>query len=237
MSELLVLPFYVVADVSYSMTQAPQNAGPDGRTPLDALNTLVPALKDAIDENPILGDKVRFSLIDFSDDATTQIPLCDLSKIQTADIPALVARGGTSFVAAFTALRRQIDSDTRQLKADGNKVHRPAVFFLTDGEPTDQDSDWQRAFADLTDPSFKARPNMIPFGVGEAKKAVLDQIVHPVGRMRSFVAKDGVDAASAIRSMAELLIGSIIASANSVTDEGDSGGFVPPDVDEDPDWL
>ena len=28
------------------------------------------AVKDALDENPILADKVRFSLIDFSDDAS-----------------------------------------------------------------------------------------------------------------------------------------------------------------------
>lgn len=235
MSELLVLPFYVVVDVSYSMTQVPP--GGDGVAPLATLNTVVPALKDALDQNPILGDKVRFSLIDFSDDAQTQIPLCDLMNVDNSDIPTLAARAGTSYAAAFTTLRQRIDADTRQLKADGNKVHRPAVFFLTDGEPTDQDGAWQRAFAELTDPSFTARPNVIPFGVGLATKALLDQLVHPAGRMRSFVAREGADPADAIRSMAELLIGSIIASANSVTTGGDSGSFVPPDADEDSAWL
>jgi uncharacterized protein YegL len=233
MTELLVLPFYVVADVSFSMT-LPR---PGGDAPLASANQIVPAVKDALDADPILGDKVRFSLIDFSDDARTQIPLCDLMKVGTEDIPLLEARGGTSFAAAFTALRQQIDADIRQLKADGNKVHRPAVFFLTDGEPTDADGVWQRAFADLTDPSFKSRPNVVPFGVGEAQKNVLDQLVHPVGRMRSFVAREDADPAQAIRSMAEMLIGSIIASASSITAEGDSGGFVPPDDDEDDAWL
>jgi uncharacterized protein YegL len=235
-SDLLVLPFYVVADVSYSMTQNGAGGTP-GATPLQTLNTFVPALKDALDVNPILGDKVRFSLVDFSDDARTQVPLCDLMKVANHDLPELVARGGTSFAAVFTALRQQIESDTRQLKADGNKVHRPTVFFLTDGVPTDPDGEWQRAFGELTDPSFKARPNVIPFGVGDATKALLDQIVHPSGRMRSFVSRDGIDAAQAVRSMAELLIGSIIASANSITAAGDSGGFVPPDADEDSAWL
>lgn len=237
MSDQLVLPFYVVADVSYSMTQ--QTPTPDGPStpPIDTLNTVVLAIKDALDENPILGDKVCFSLIDFSDDARTQIPLCDLMKVSPDDIPVLQCRGGTSFAAAFTALRQQLDSDTRLMKGDGKKVHRPAVFFLTDGEPTDEDGKWQQAFAELTDPSFRARPNVIPFGVGQAKKELLDQLVYPVGRMRSFVTRDGADPADAIRSMAEMLIGSIIASANSISVGGESGAFVPPDTDENDVWL
>lgn len=234
MSEELVLPFYVLADVSYSMTQT--NTG-DGTSPLDALNTVVHSLKDALDESPILSDKIRFALVDFSDDARTQIPLCDLMKVDVSSIPKLTARGGTSFVAAFNAIRQQIDSDVRQLKADGHKIHRPAVFFLTDGEPTDPEADWQQAFADLTSSAFKARPNVIPFGVGDAKKIVLDQLVYPVGKMRSFVAKDGADPSDAVRSMAEVLIGSVIASANSVSSDGESGGFVLPDDDEEDVWL
>ena len=66
------------------------------------------------------------------------------------------------------------------MKADGHKVHRPAVFFLTDGEPTDDDAAWKQAFSELADPAFQARPNVIPFGVADAQKKVLDQIVHPV---------------------------------------------------------
>lgn len=237
-TEQLVLPFYVLTDVSYSMTQTHQTS-PDGphKTPLEAVNEVVPALKDALDENPILGDKIQFALVDFSDDAQTKIPLCDLLKVDTASIPTLTARGGTSYAAAFRAMRQQIDSDVRQLKADGYKVHRPAVFFLTDGEPSDSEADWLAAFGELTDSSFKARPNIIPFGVGEAKKVVLDKIAYPQGRMRSFIAKDGVDPADAIRSMAELLISSVIASANSMSADGTAGGFVLPDEDEDEVWL
>lgn len=235
MSEQLVLPFYVLADVSYSMTQKP--ATPDGLAPLDTLNTVVPAIKDALDESPILSDKIRFSLMDFSDDARTQIPLCDLLKVPAQSIPKLAGRGGTSFAAAFVAIKKQIDSDFRQLKADNHKVHRPAVFFLTDGEPTDPDGEWQAAFAELTSSSFKARPNIIPFGVGDAKKVLLDQLVYPVGKMRAFLVREGADPASAIRSMAEILIGSIVASANSISEDGESGGFVLPDDDEEGVWL
>lgn len=230
----LILPFYVLADVSYSMTQP----GPDGgQSPLDALNEVVINLKVALEENPILSDKIRFALVDFSDDAQTQIPLCDLLTVDNSQIPTLTARGGTSFAAAFAAIQQQIDSDVRQMKADGNNVHRPVVFFLTDGEPTDPDGHWQQAFADLTSDQFRARPNFIPFGVADAPKAILDQLAFPPNKMRSFKTKEGANAADAIRSMAEILISSVIASANSISADGQSGGFVLPDEDEEGDWL
>lgn len=91
MTELLVLPFYVVADVSYSMTQVHPDAGPGGEPSLASLNRIVPVLKDTLDTDPILSDKVLFSLIDFSDDARTQIPLCDLMKVSSDDVPVLEA--------------------------------------------------------------------------------------------------------------------------------------------------
>jgi uncharacterized protein YegL len=234
MSNELVLPFYVLADVSYSMTQG----GADGVTPLEQLNRMVPTIKDALDENPILGDKVRFSLLDFSDDCRTQIPLCNLMAVPSDSIPTLTARGGTSFAAAFTTARQQIDSDHRQLKADGHQVHRPTVFFLTDGEPTDPDLEWRSAHTDLVDTSFRAHPNIVPFGVGTARKDILDQVSAPAGKWNAFIAAPGTDPAKAIRSMAELLIGSIVASASSISEGGTSGGFVPPDPDDEPDiWI
>jgi uncharacterized protein YegL len=238
MTEMLVLPFYVIVDVSYSMTVLPKSADGTGEVPLAAGNNIVRAVKEALDEAPILADKVRFSLLDFSDDAQVIIPMCDLMRVQPGAIPDLQARGGTSFVAAFNLLKRQIGIDVAQLKADGHKVHRPAVFFLTDGEPTDDDAEWRESFAALTDPTFKERPNFIPFGVAEAKKTILDQLVYPPGKMRSFVAKQGENPARAITVMAEKLVGSVLASANSIHSGGDSGSFVLPAEEEDDDvWL
>ena len=56
--QLLVLAFYIVIDVSYSMKE---------NDAIGAANSLVPAVMDAITENPSLGDLVRVGVIDFSD--------------------------------------------------------------------------------------------------------------------------------------------------------------------------
>lgn len=227
---LLALAFYVVADVSVSMEQ---------NGALQGVNQILPRVIDAIDASPTLGDVVRFGAMDFSDDARVVLRLGDLRDVKT--VPTFSARGGTSYAAAFRLLRQEIDKDLAQLKSDNYRVYRPAIFFITDGEPTDQAQELRSAFEALTDPSFRARPNIIPFGVGQATKEMLEPWVFPKAGdkkpMRSYVARDGIDPATAINQVAEILISSIVASANSVNVGGDTGGFVPPDEEDLDDWI
>ncbi len=205
-----ILPFYLVVDVSYSMTQ-------DGK--IDAANGITRELRNALAEHPVIADKVRFSVIDFSDEAQVLFPLGDLS-MQNDDVQ-FSARGGTSYVAAFQTLRTEIDRDVRQLKADGFDVHRPAVFFISDGDPTDPDGEWQRAFAELTSydkttkTGFPYYPNVIPFGVGAAL-GTLKELIFPRNRSKCYMAKDGANPGDALRQMVEVLVASTMLSGASV---------------------
>ena len=222
----LVLAFYVVVDVSQSM----EHYGA-----MDSANEILPKVADTIDGNPMLADIVRFGAMDFSDDARVVLRLGDLRNVTT--IPKLTARVRTSYAAAFRLLRTEIDRDLVQLRADGFRVYRPTVFMITDGEPNDEEHELKAAYEELTDPDFKARPNILLFGVGKATKEVLDPWVFPKSggkAMRSYVAREGVDPKAAIAKATEALLGSIVASAASVSEEGESGGFVPPDED---DWI
>jgi uncharacterized protein YegL len=229
----ILLPFYLVIDVSYSMSG----------DKLDTANTILPEVCDSLAKNPILNDKVRFGMIDFSDDAREVLPLCDVSTV--AQLPRLTVRGGTSYGAAFKFLRRQLEKDVAQLKADGFKVHRPAVFFLSDGEPTDN---WKDDFEALTeyDPAagkgFKYHPVVVPCGVESADRDVMRELVHPLTKSKLYMMKAGGDAAAAIKAMAEVLISSVLASGQSAM-HGNAGfilpsaGQVPSDLDVEDDWL
>ena len=79
---------------------------------------------------------------DFSDDARVLVHLSDLRDVDK--IPQFSVRGGTSYAAAFRLLRQEIEKDLAQLKADGYKVYPQAVFFITDGGPTDDMADLPR---------------------------------------------------------------------------------------------
>jgi uncharacterized protein YegL len=229
----ILLPFYLVVDVSYSMSG----------DKLKQANDVTPQLADALAKNPILNDKIRFGLIDFSDDARVVLPLSDMSAQNS--LPGLSIRGGTNFGAAFQLLRTQVDADVAQLRADGYKVHRPAVFFLTDGEPGD---DWRADFQALTQydaktgSGFKYYPVIVPFGVGGANRDIMRQLVHPLSKSKLYMMSDGADPAAAIKAMAEILISSVLASGQSVG-EGGSGlvlpdkSQLPADIDVEDDWL
>jgi uncharacterized protein YegL len=219
-----LLPFYLVIDVSWSM---------DGDN-LNAANDIMPSLADVLAQNPILGDKVRFGLVDFSDTAQVLLPLCDLLDPNLV-LPGLAARGGTSYAAAFRTLRKQIEQDVLQLKADSYSVHRPAVFFLSDGAPTDDEAEWQTAFAELTSydrqtgTGFAMYPNVIPFGVANADPHIMRQLIHPASgqkQMRMFLMDKGNNAAEAIKSMAEIMISSVLSSGMGVA--GGNSGIVLP---------
>jgi uncharacterized protein YegL len=223
---LLILTFYIVIDVSYSMNE---------NDSIGQANDLIKLVQDAIATNPVLADLVRISVISFSDEAEVVIPLGDLRNV--SHTPTLTVKGGTSYAAAFRRLREDIEADLGQLRDDGYQVYRPAVFFITDGAPTDESAELQTAFEELTDSGFSARPNIIPFGVGTATKAGLEPWIFPPNRVRSYVRADGADPKKAINSVAEILLGSIIASTSSVSEEGEAGGLVLPDDDELGDWL
>ncbi|GGN82495.1 hypothetical protein GCM10010112_59960 [Actinoplanes lobatus] len=231
---LLVLPFYIVVDVSLSMS-VPQGGD---KSAIQAANEILPTVIDGIEASPTLGDVVRLGAVDFSDDARVVLRLDDVRNVNP--IPQFTVRGATSYAAAFRLLRQEIEKDYAQLRGDNYKAYRPAVFFITDGEPTDDQSDIVAAYNELTDPSFKLRPNLIPFGVGTATKDQLDQWVYPKEGskkpMRSYVMRDGADPAKAITKVAEILLSSVIASAQSVSEQGSGGGFVLDDEDLDSDW-
>jgi uncharacterized protein YegL len=204
----VVLPFYLLCDVSYSMESEIGN-----------LNAALFRIRDGLAQQPILADKVRFGVLDFSDDARTVVPLSDFAAVSLPAAP-LQTRGATSYAAAFRALQATIDADM----AAGDprfRFFRPAVFFLTDGYPNDHD-DWQRAFADLTqyDPATgrgnKRYPLVVPFGFGDADAQLLSTLVHPQNRSNLYMART-IDAAAAIEQMTRAMLVSMLQSGRSAS--------------------
>lgn len=202
-------PFYLVFDVSYSMTDD-----------MPALNQALRDLKNEMLKSPILADIARVSLISFSTDARVVIPMMDLAQdtlIGSGDI--LRVEGATSYAAAFQALKDQIQRDLPVLKAEsGGAVYRPMVFFVTDGHPTDDDHEWRRAFQDLT--TAKPFPNIIPFGFGDANGEILKEITFPKKRGESyyFIARQGLGRAEAMAAIAKIVVQSVVSSTQSAAD-------------------
>lgn len=210
-----VFPFYLCLDVSASMSGAP----------IDSVNRQMPLLRASVGEDPAIAEVIRFGVVTFSDVAHTLLPLCDLSMVEA--VPTVAAQGRTSYAAAFEHLRQVIEDDYFTSRSKGDRWYRPAVIFISDGRPTDEEPRWRASHGRLTDPAWKRHPNILAFGFGDADPSVL-ALVSESKPNRAFIAAEGAEPAKVVPELMKGLIQSIVSSSASVyTGEAQ---LVPPEV-------
>jgi uncharacterized protein YegL len=217
----IIMPFYVVCDVSGSMARD-----------MGELNQNLRELRDLIMANPIVDDLTMLSVITFHTTAQTVLPLAAPSEV---NLPTLTVGGATNYGAAFREFIRAFDEDKKRLKAEGKKVYRPCVFFLSDGAPTDRD--YLTTFRSLItyDPETatgnKAFPYVVTFGFRDAREEVMKQLAYPdfgSTRGRWFLARSN-RVGELLKSMASAIGNTIISSGLSGT-TGGPARIVPPTV-------
>jgi uncharacterized protein YegL len=157
-----LLPVYFVADDSGSMEDV-----------IGEFNAGLTSLLDAMTLDAMGAAKIRFTVLSFSDDVLVHMELADLRHVE--QMPKFKSRNSTCYSVAFNDLRARIDRDVEQLVRDGYQVHRPAVFFLTDGEPNSNDP-WRPALSELKSPVWKRHPNVVAFGIGKADAAIINEV-------------------------------------------------------------
>jgi uncharacterized protein YegL len=197
----MLLPVYVLADESGSM--APY---------MNELNAGLSSLHATLYAEPMTCAKVRLTIMGFSDTVVLRMHLADL-RLESG-LPELQCRSWTSYSAAFSALEQQIRVDVDQLKAQQFGVHRPVVFFLTDGKASDGTAWWpiRDRLADRS--RMPAAPNIIACGIADAEpSAILRAATQPE---YAFVAIAGDDIGAAVARFCTALTKSVIASGRSL---------------------
>jgi len=162
-----VLPIYLCLDVSASM---------EGQK-LNACNAAFSEIHQAIASDPIVNSRVQICLITFSDSAEIVLPLSKMSEVVA--FPHIEAKEGTNYGIAFTCLLETIQDDITKLKFLHEKIQRPLVLFISDGEPTD--FGWQSSHAAVTDKKWSFSPNIITFGISGSSAETLQIIASNVG--------------------------------------------------------
>ncbi|WKX69537.1 VWA domain-containing protein [Streptomyces sp. XD-27] len=197
----ILLPAYVLADESGSM-------GPYREALSDGLVSLCEGLR----AEPMIAAKLRLSVLGFSDDVQVRLAVSDM-RTETS-LPQVTIRGLTNYGAVFDDLLDRIPVDVQGLRGEGYKVHRPVVFFLSDGQPTDGDG-WRLSHATLID---KARtpvaPNIIACGIGDAEARTMVEVA--TRPEFAFIAKAGTDIGRAISEFFHALTTSLVASGHAL---------------------
>jgi uncharacterized protein YegL len=200
----LVMPFYLICDVSYSMAgdMADLNAG-------------LKRLHKAIVAQPVVDDVAQICIMSFSDQAKVLMPLAQMSE---AAVPTLSVEGGTEYGAAFRELAKTIERDRAALKAEGYKIYRPCAFFLTDGAPNDRS--WHQTFTSTltydrhTGQGMKSHPIFVPFGFRDAPESVMKQLAYPPEKAKWYLARKH-DVEEALTGMLDVIMKTVVTSART----------------------
>ncbi|MFD0202452.1 MULTISPECIES: vWA domain-containing protein [Saccharothrix] len=175
-----VLPCYVVCDVSLSMSDH-----------LPEVDAGLREFRGAVHADPSATARTRVCVVGFAAAATVLQPLRPAAEL--TDLAVARPGTGTNFGPVFALLRETIAHDVRTLKARDVRVHRPVVFFASDGRPTDP-ATWPAAFAALADPAWPFRPTVVAFGLGAVDRDTLDRI----GTYRVYLGQDGIRLGTAL---------------------------------------
>jgi uncharacterized protein YegL len=203
----LVMPFYVICDVSYSMLHE-----------MAALNRGVKQLRQSIVSEPVLDDVAQICVMTFSTEAKVIVSLGPMSE---AEIPTMVAENLTDYGGAFRMLADTIETDRNRLREQGHRIYRPCAFFLTDGLPTDPD--WHKSFVETltynqeTREGMSAHPIFVPFGFRDAREEILRQLAYPPNRAKWYHAKS-VAIEQVLGGLLNIIKKSIVSSGKSAGD-------------------
>jgi len=195
-----LLPVYVIADESYSM-----------KTYEGELKSGMASLYETLRSEPMVAAKVRLSVIGFASNVQVRLALADVRNGQS--LPQLQIRDTTNYHAVFEDLLRRIPQDISTLKGSGYQVHRPAVFFLSDGQP--DNGKWRGPHRRLTDKGVTAAaPNIIACGIGDAKAETILAVATQSNF--AFMSIRGADIGAAIAEFFIALTASVVQSGRSL---------------------
>lgn len=219
----------IVVDVSGSMKGEPMAAAKE----------IIPALAELGRNDATLDAMTRVGLIEFDSSANVLIPLVtggSLSEVvnypyEFAD-PRYTTHFGTAFRAAHNELASFRNRVREQEGIENVWLMRPTVFFITDGEPYEEDKESRDEAWSLliTEQEGYASPHVIPVAVGpQANVKLLNQycnrypgVVHTENRQ---------DTAHDLRHLTKYI-------AATVTSYGDDGpGGIYSYGDDGPDGI
>ena len=207
----LVMPFYLVFDVSHS-------AEPDLRT----INQDLRHLRNAIVTEPAVHDVAQICIISFAGSAKIELPMGSVEKPAP---PLRAAEGDANYSTAFKLLASTIRRDMRLFFEANYAVFRPCVFFFTAGAPGDRY--WVHAFKRALvfnpqkDEGLKEYPIFVPVGLRGAPEKVLRQLAYPPTKSRWY-STDEIEPKDVLGQILEILMKTIL----PITREADADDWI-----------
>lgn len=158
------LPVYFVIDVSESMVGDPIAKVEEG------MRTIISELK----KDPYALETVFVSVIAFAGKAKTVVPLTDIISFYPPQIPL---GAGTAYGVALRHLMHEIETNVVKTTYERKGDWKPIIFFLTDGNPTDD----YRIDLGVWATKWRDKSNIVVISIGDnVDPAILKNISNTV---------------------------------------------------------
>lgn len=172
-SDPMVMPFYLVCDVSGSEDD------------LDAVNEAVKLLRGSIVKEPLVDDVARVCVIAFSGTSRIVLPMGHASR-PLARLPVDQQQGDADYGKAFHLLAKTIEADIAQLTKANSLVYRPCAFFIAASAPRNRDylDTFTQAltYRSETGEGLKDYPVFIPVSLRRASREAIRSLADSPGQ-------------------------------------------------------
>lgn len=164
-------PCLLVLDASGSM----DTITPTGKKRIDELNAGLIQLQQELMRDETAAMRVQLAIVCIGGESNGAKLIMDWTDAIDFKPPHLTAGGLTPLGEGMRMALQHVDTQKRQLQANGIGYTRPWIMVITDGEPTDS-ATWQIAVQECRSAETNKRCTIYPIGVADADMTVLQHI-------------------------------------------------------------
>lgn len=176
-------PCVLVLDVSGSM----DTVSSTGRSRIQELNAGLEAFQEAIRADDAAYSRVCIAVVTVGGPRSTAELMLDWTDADGFETFKLFADGGTPLGAGMLMALELAEDAKRELRAAGITYTRPWIIAISDGEPTDEPSLWEKAVSDSQRAERERKAEIFAIGVQGANLSTLGKLSH-----RPAIALEGV---------------------------------------------
>ena len=165
-------PCVLVLDASYSMS----TNTPSGKTRIKLLNEGLKALEDALKADQTALTRVQISIVIVGGPNSTAEMLMNWTDANHFSAFNLKEGGNTPLAEGLELGLDLIENAKANLKTNGISYTRPWMFVMSDGEPTSNIKDWERASAACKQAIKDKKVMIFPIAVDSSSDGKLNDI-------------------------------------------------------------
>jgi uncharacterized protein YegL len=165
-------PCVLILDASGSMN----TSGSGGKTRIQELNEGIKTLEQALKNDDAAISRVQLGIVSVGGPSNSAEVLMDWTDVENFEAFPLTADGTTPLGTGVRLGLQMIETVKTDLRENGINYTRPWMMIITDGEPTDDSSEWAQAVTECKQAEANKKVEVFTIAVEGANLGTLSQL-------------------------------------------------------------